>query len=287
LINPVTLPAYAEQAAPEVKTREQIKAEREASDLDYGVGKDFYEQEQAKNDAKLSALEAQRKGVYSGQGLMDFGAAMASGESSNFLDNFAKAVPAYTGAVKSGNEYARNRQDLLDTHADLLRGQQRSEGRSDSTSALAEKAASVEANRLGRNVNIAGADARGLAQVNVNFERDRAIADLQDRAANRALSAAKFKIATLARSSGVSKLGLTADQKGKMFAEFAPTVSADVEALLDAKGIPAAERLEPRQNATMELFEKALIGLGIPSLPTGAGNAPSGIASVASGYEDE
>jgi hypothetical protein len=287
LLQPVTLPAYAEQTAPEVKTREQIKQEREESDADYGVGKNFYEEEKAKNDAKLSALEAERKGVYSGQGLMDFGAAMASGESSNFLDNFAKAIPAYTGAVKSGNEYARNRQDLLDTHADLLRGQQRSEGRSDSTSALAEKAASIEANRQGINTNIAGRDTRALAQANADFEVDKGNAELQHRAATLALSAAKFKIAALAKSNGVSKLGLTADQKGKMYLAIAPTLAADVEALLDAKGIPAAQRVEPRQDATMELFERALIGLGIPSLPTGAGNAPSGIASVAFGDEDE
>lgn len=119
---------------PEVEDAKQAKANER-----FGVSKNFYEQEQAKNDAKLSALEAQRKGVYSGQGLMDFGAAMASGESSNFLDNFAKAVPAYTGAVKSGNEYARNRQDLLDTHADLLRGQEQERNVNRANAAFADQ----------------------------------------------------------------------------------------------------------------------------------------------------
>lgn len=271
LLQPVTLPAYAEQTAPEVKTREQIKQEREESDADYGVGKNFYEEEKAKNDAKLSALEAERKGVYSGQGLMDFGAALASGQSSNFLDNFAGAVPSYTGAVKSGNEYARNRQDLLDTHADLLRGQQRSEGRSDSTSALAEKAASVEANRLGRNVNIAGADARNLAQVNVNLEVDKGNAELKMKQAEINSRVAIAGLAAQLRAqAGRSGLGLTALQTDASFTKFRAEYAATIESLMEVKGLSSKEDPEEALQIAHDLWHQAQVLAGVATRGTGA-----------------
>ena len=254
LLQPVTLPPYAEQTAPEVKTLEQIKQEREESDADYGVGKNFYEEEKAKNDAKLSALEAERKGVYSGQGLMDFGAAMASGESSNFLDNFAKAVPAYTGAVKSGNEYARNRQDLLDTHADLLRGQQRSEGRSDSTSALAEKATSVDANRLANNANIAGNDTRRVAQVNADFEVAKANAEIQAKQAENNSRVAIAIITAQLRAQVGSGHGLSSNQRAIAFQKYSEAVRPAI--VTDAKDVKFKD--ENAKNTWIE--EKIIFG---------------------------
>ena len=220
LIKPVTLPPYVDLDVSAAQTAEQLQARQDVVNANYGVGKDFFEQERAKNDEKLSALEAQRKGVYSGQGLMDFGAAMASGESSNFLDNFAKAVPAYTGAVKSGNEYARNRQDLLDTHADLLRGQERSEGRSDAANMLAAETASADKAQAGKNANTENRRAALVQQADIDLRINVANADSQARQAELNSRVAIAKITAQLRSQIGSGHGLSSNQRAIAFQKY-------------------------------------------------------------------
>ena len=275
-----TLPPYVPRDVPKAQSAEELQADQDRVNANYGVGKDFYEQEKAKNDAKLSALEAQRKGVYSGQGLMDFGAALASGQSSNFLDNFAGAVPSYTGAIKSGNEYARNRQDLLDTHADLLRGQERSEGRSDAANMWTAERASAAEERDLKNANRVEEYNAKVAQVESDQKTAIAIAELANSALDRGSREAIAVIGASVRSQAGGGRGLTANQKIIAFQKYSETTTPALIAVLDEKKIPKAEQGPLLDAALVEGFGKLLDKIKVNIAPSGtSGNSYVGDGS--------
>lgn len=263
------LPPLIDMEGPVAQTAEQLKADQDRVNGLYGVGKDFYEQEKAKNDEKLSALEAQRKGVYSGQGLMDFGAALASGQSSNFLDNFAGAVPSYTGAIKSGNEYARNRQDLLDTHADLLRGQQRSEGRSDAAAMLAAETASADAARAGKNANRTARNLYGVEQAKLDDSYNTNMANLADKALDRGARAAIAQMSVDLRSKAAAYGGRGLSSKdmalelGKYAAQALPGLQEQAKKL----GLEGADAADMIHKLTMSGFAKYMKDSGVAAAP--------------------
>jgi hypothetical protein len=253
----------------EAKTAEQLQEDQDRVNKLYGVGKDFYEEEKARNDAKLSALEAQRKGVYSGQGLMDFGAAMASGESSNFLDNFAKAVPSYTGAIKSGNEYARNRQDLLDTHADLLRGQERSEGRSDAANMLAAESASADKAQAGNNANKAAQNAYGVEQAKLDDSYNTNMANLADKALDRGARAAIAQMSVDLRSKAAAYggRGLSAKDMALELGKYAAQVLPGLQEQAKELGLEGADAADMIHKLTMSGFAKYMKDSGVAAAP--------------------
>ena len=259
-----TLPAYAPQVPPAIRGAAQIKTERDASDTAYGVDPDYYKNAQTKNDAELAKVEAARKGVFSGQGMMDLGAALAGGESPNFFKNLAGSVSAYTNSIREGDQYARSRQDRLETNADLLRGKQRDEGRSDASSAIADTAASTAANLAVNNANITGADTRKVTQVGLETDVAKANADLIDRALTRSANAGIAALTYTVNLAKAQNKGVMTDyQRVEAFRKYSAAVLTDVNEALKARKIPADKVDAERQRTLRDGFNNTINNLGV------------------------
>ena len=200
---------------------------------------------------------------------MDFGAAMASGESSNFLDNFAKAVPSYTGAIKSGNEYARNRQDLLDTHADLLRGQERSEGRSDAANMLAAESASADKAQAGNNANKAAQNVYGVEQAKLDDSYNTNMANLADKALDRGARAAIAQMSVDLRSKAAAYggRGLSAKDMALELGKYAAQVLPGLQEQAKELGLEGADAADMIHKLTMSGFAKYMKDSGVAAAP--------------------
>lgn len=152
------LPHYPDfvpqELPPKYNEIEEDKKQADANER-FHVDPDYAKNELAKNDEKLAQNEEERKGVFSGEALSRFGMALANNNSGKgLLTGIAQAAPEYAAATKEGNEYARTHADLLDTHGELLRGQEQERNVNRADAALAAQSKNEAEIRAAINANI-------------------------------------------------------------------------------------------------------------------------------------
>jgi len=143
-----------QELPPKYDEIEEAKKQAAANER-FHVDPDYAKNELAKNDAKLAQNEEERKGVYSGEALSRFGMALANNNSGQgLLTGIAQAAPNYAAATGEGNEYARTRADLLDTHGELLRGQEQERNVNRADAAFADQNKREAEIRVAKNADI-------------------------------------------------------------------------------------------------------------------------------------
>lgn len=128
--------------SPEEVTIESEKARIEKAAKAFGVDPNFYKELEAQNEARLKELDAKKRETLLGQGLMEAGAAIASGESPFALANIGKGLGAFAKVAGEATERQETARDTLLKAQQDLKVAQREEnaGRADIALANQEQA---------------------------------------------------------------------------------------------------------------------------------------------------